>query len=99
MPSIFPPSISGLGQLGKLTSSYPQAHPTLFNRMKVFYKNIPKGQAQPFTPKTIWQRYHARYIATSSPKPLLHFLGVMVPTGYYISYFKGGHYHPRFEFH
>jgi hypothetical protein len=42
---MIPPRVSSLKEIGKLQSRYAQAHPTLFNRMKVFYKNIPKGNA------------------------------------------------------
>ncbi|KAI9205701.1 uncharacterized protein BJ171DRAFT_501210 [Polychytrium aggregatum] len=97
--SIFPPNISSLKELGRLQSSYPQAHPELFNKMKSFYQNIPKGPKQASAAKTFWGRYYENYIAKDSFVPVLHFIGLMVPVGFYISYYKGGHYHPRFEFH
>ncbi|KAJ2999881.1 hypothetical protein HDV02_001400 [Globomyces sp. JEL0801] len=85
--SLIPPNISSLREIGKLTSKYPQAHPELFATMKNFYKAVPKGNAVKQSPKGLWDAYYYRYIETSSPVPLLHFLFVMVPTGYYISYF------------
>ncbi|KND00883.1 uncharacterized protein SPPG_03984 [Spizellomyces punctatus DAOM BR117] len=97
--SLIPPNVASLKELGKLQSSYPQAHPDIFKKMKYFYQHIPKGNRQQTASTTFWGRYYERYIAKDSFVPVLHFLGVMIPVGYYISYFKGGHYHPRFEFH
>jgi F-type H+-transporting ATPase subunit f len=82
-----------------LVSKYPQAHPELFARMKYFYKVLPKGNAMKETPNGIVARYKAKYFENNSLMPVLHFFGVMVPVGYYIAYFKGGHYHPLKEFH
>ncbi|KAI9105756.1 hypothetical protein DFS34DRAFT_575262 [Phlyctochytrium arcticum] len=88
--TIIPPNVSSLKELGKLQSAYPQAHPDIFNKMKNFYKHIPKGSRQQVASNTFWGRYYERYMAKDSFVPFLHFLGIMIPTGYYISYFKGG---------
>ncbi|KAJ3173295.1 hypothetical protein HDU87_007668 [Geranomyces variabilis] len=97
--SLIPPNVASLKELGKLQSAYPQAHPDIFRKMKYFYQHIPKGNREQKAATGFWGRYYEKYIAKDSFVPVLHFLGVMIPTGYYISYFKGGHYHPRFEFH
>jgi hypothetical protein len=97
--TLIPPNVSSLRELGKLHSKYPQAHPTLFARMKQFYRLLPKGEALPSNPTTWYGRYYQKYIETNSLTPVLHFMGIMVPVGYYLAYFKGGHYHPRYEFH
>lgn len=97
--SIIPPPVSSLKEIGKLSSKYPQAHPELFSKMKHFYKHVPKGSRVDAGKKSLYRRYYDAYIATNSPLPVVHLLCVMVPLGYYISYVKGGHYHPRREFH
>ncbi|KAJ3087540.1 hypothetical protein HK102_010836 [Quaeritorhiza haematococci] len=97
--SLLPPNVSSLKELGKLSSTYPQAHPELFARMKTFYGRIAKGPKVQTTSNTFWGRYYDNYIAKDSFVPILHFIGVMIPIGYYLAYFKGGHYHPRREFH
>ncbi|ORY44761.1 hypothetical protein BCR33DRAFT_765813 [Rhizoclosmatium globosum] len=76
--SIIPPHVSSLKELGRLQSAHPQAHPELFSAMKNFYQNVPKDA------------YYERYLKKDSFVPVLHFLGVMVPLGYYLAYFKGG---------
>jgi hypothetical protein len=96
---MIPPQISSLRQLGKLKSAYPQAHPVIFRNLKQFYQRIPKHSATTSEAQGIFGRYYEKYIATDSVYPILHFMGIMIPAGYYIAYFKGGHYHPRFEFH
>ena len=35
-------------------------------------------------------RYYEKYVETNSLTPVLHFFLVMVPLGYYLTYFKGG---------
>ncbi|TPX55788.1 hypothetical protein PhCBS80983_g05029 [Powellomyces hirtus] len=92
--SLIPPNVSSLKELGKLQSAYPQAHPDIFKKMKYFYQHIPKGNRQQTASTTFWGRYYERYIAKDSFVPVLHFLGIMIPTGYYISYFKGGPFSP-----
>ncbi|KAI8850809.1 hypothetical protein BC829DRAFT_388358 [Chytridium lagenaria] len=77
----------------------PNAHPDIFNKMKSFYARIPKGPKQQVQATTFWGRYYENYFAKDSFVPVLHFLGIMIPVGYTMSYFVGGHYHPRFEFH
>ncbi|KAJ3019150.1 hypothetical protein HKX48_002341 [Thoreauomyces humboldtii] len=89
--SLIPPNVSSLKELGKLQSAYPQAHPEIFLKMKNFYKAIPKGNREQTASKTFWGKYYEKYIAKDSFVPVLHFLGVMIPTGYYISYFQGGY--------
>lgn len=96
---MLPPSISQLAQLGRLASVLPQAHPQRFQKMAAFYRAVAKGNAAPLKPSGPLQRYYQHYIAKDSFAPVLHFLAIMVPTGYYVAYFKGGHYHPRFQFH
>ena len=71
--------------------------------MKLFYQRVPKGNEQVVKRQGFWGKYYDTYFE-SGPKanglwPVLHFIGVMVPLGYYLSYFKGGHYHPTREFH
>jgi Mitochondrial F1-F0 ATP synthase subunit F of fungi len=88
--SIIPPNISSLRELGKLQSTLPYAHPERFAKIKHFYKVVPKGPASEQPATTFGQRYYKKYIAGNSAVPLLHFIAVMVPVGYYIAYFKGG---------
>ncbi|KAI8910147.1 hypothetical protein EDD86DRAFT_204617 [Gorgonomyces haynaldii] len=97
--SIIPPRISSIAELGRLQSKLPQAHPELFSKMKHMYKVLPKGNREAVKSNGFFQWYFNRYIESNSAAPILHFLGVMIPMGYYIAYFKGGHYHPRYEFH
>lgn len=97
--TLIPPNVSSMREIGKLVSKYPQAHPDIFAKMKYFYKHLPKGNAIPQTPSSWPAKYYAKYMETNSFTPVLHFLGIMIPVGYYLAYFKGGHYHPRFEFH
>ncbi|KAJ3012421.1 hypothetical protein HKX48_006290 [Thoreauomyces humboldtii] len=79
--SLIPPNVSSLKELGKLQSAYPQAHPEIFQKMKSFYKEIPKGNRKETASTTFWGRYYEKYIAKDSFVPVLHFLGVMIPTG------------------
>ncbi|KAI8816740.1 uncharacterized protein EV422DRAFT_277178 [Fimicolochytrium jonesii] len=88
--SLIPPNVASLKEIGRLQSAYPQAHPDIFKKMKYFYQHIPKGNRQTTKANTFWGRYYEKYIAQDSFVPVLHFLGIMIPTGYYISYFKGG---------
>ncbi|KAJ3191990.1 hypothetical protein HDU82_003349 [Entophlyctis luteolus] len=97
--SILPPPVSSLKELGRLQSVHPQAHPELFGQMKSFYKNIPKGPKPASAVHSLRDRYYDAYLKKDSFVPVLHFLAVLVPTGYYFAYFKGGHYHPTSEFH
>ncbi|KAJ3117112.1 hypothetical protein HDU96_007901 [Phlyctochytrium bullatum] len=88
--SLIPPNISSFKEIGKLTSAHPQAHPDIFNKMKQFYARIPKGPKQQVKATTFWGRYYENYFAKDSFVPVLHFIGIMVPVGYTISYFVGG---------
>ncbi|KAJ3223428.1 hypothetical protein HK099_001152 [Clydaea vesicula] len=89
--SIIPPPISGMREIGKLTSKYPQAHPDLFAKMKNFYAKVPKGSRGAETGELSFTKlYYNKYIKTDSGAPILHILGIMIPLGYYIAYFKGG---------
>ncbi|KAJ3069302.1 hypothetical protein HDU98_007638 [Podochytrium sp. JEL0797] len=97
--SIIPPQVSSLKELGRLQSAHPQAHPELFSAMKGFYTNIPKGPRPVSVATSFRDRYYENYIKKDSFVPILHFLGVMVPLGYYLAYYKGGHYHPSTPYH
>ncbi|KAI9333098.1 hypothetical protein BDR26DRAFT_861839 [Obelidium mucronatum] len=97
--SIIPPHVSSLKEIGRLQSAHPQAHPELFSAMKNFYKNVPKGPRPQTVATSFKDAYYERYLKKDSFVPVLHFLGVLIPTGYYLAYFKGGHYHPTTEFH
>ncbi|KAJ3097291.1 hypothetical protein HK100_005395 [Physocladia obscura] len=97
--SLLPPRVSALAELGRLQSAHPQAHPELFNNMKNFYARIPKGEKPPSVATTAWGRYYDHYFKKDSFVPFLHLFAVIVPTGYYLTYYKGGHYHPTTEFH
>ncbi|KAI8927859.1 hypothetical protein BC831DRAFT_450737 [Entophlyctis helioformis] len=88
--SLIPPNVASLKELGRLQSVYPTAHPEVFAKMRSFYKVIPKGQAVPVKPTSAWGRYHEKYIEGDTLYPVLHFIGIMIPIGYYLSYFKGG---------
>ncbi|KAJ3211537.1 hypothetical protein HDU67_004440 [Dinochytrium kinnereticum] len=88
--SLIPPNVSSFKEIGKLTSAHPQAHPDIFNKMKQFYSRIPKGPRQQVTATTFWGRYYENYFAKDSFVPVLHFLGIMIPVGYTITYFIGG---------
>jgi F-type H+-transporting ATPase subunit f len=88
--SLIPPNVSSLKEIGKLQSAYPQAHPEIFSKMKSFYARIPKGPA-PLVQRTgLYNSYRAKYLEKNTFMPILHFIGVMLPVGYYLSYFKGG---------
>jgi Mitochondrial F1-F0 ATP synthase subunit F of fungi len=97
--TLIPPKISSLAELGLMKSQHAQAHPTLFAKMNTMYVNLPKGFAPPQKTTGFLGWYHEKYIATSSFTPVLHFLVLLIPTAYYVAYIKGGHYHPRYEFH
>ncbi len=101
--SYLPPPVASLKEIGKLESKYPQAHPELFSKMKTFYQRVPKGEAPVVKRQGFWGQYYDTYFESGPHSkglwPVLHFIGVMVPLGYYLSYFKGGHYHPTKEFH
>jgi hypothetical protein len=86
-----PPQVASLREIGKLTSLNPTAHPELFSKMKYFYTHIPKGQAALSTSKGFWQKYYEKYFVKDSLMPIVHLLGLMIPVGYYFTYFKGGH--------
>ncbi|KAJ3417378.1 hypothetical protein HDV05_004843 [Chytridiales sp. JEL 0842] len=88
--SIIPPNVSSLKEIGKLQSQYPQAHPEIFAKMKTFYARIPKGPKAVTKSTTMWGRYKENYFEKNTFMPVLHFIGVMIPVGYYLSYFKGG---------
>jgi predicted metal-binding protein len=89
--STLPPRVASLKELGKLNSSYSQAHPQVFAKMKTFYQNVPKGPKPKVQATTFWQRYYENYIQKDTLISMVHFLGVMIPVGYYLAYFKGGH--------
>ncbi|EGF78445.1 hypothetical protein BATDEDRAFT_90380 [Batrachochytrium dendrobatidis JAM81] len=97
--SLIPPNVSSMRELGRLQSAYPQAHPEIFARMTAFYKAVPKGQANAVKPTTFWGKYYEKYVENDSLYPILHVIGVMIPIGFYIQYYAGGHYHPSREFH
>ncbi|KAI8831023.1 hypothetical protein HDU78_004875 [Chytriomyces hyalinus] len=97
--SIIPPHVASLKEIGRLQSAHPQAHPQLFASIKSFYQNVPKGPAPKTVATSFRDRYYENYIKKDSFVPILHFLGVLIPTGYYLTYFKGGHYHASTEFH
>lgn len=97
--TLVPPRVSSMREIGKLVSKYPQAHPEIFAKMKYFYKVLPKGNAPSATSKGFMEAYKQKYLDTNSLAPVLHFFGFMIPVGYYLTYFKGGHYHPLNEFH
>jgi hypothetical protein len=82
-----------------MKSKHAQAHPVLFAQMKNMYAKLPKGHANPQKSSGFFGWYYDTYIATSSFTPVLHFMGIMIPTTYYIAYVQGGHYHTRYEFH
>ncbi|KAJ3331478.1 hypothetical protein HDU76_003084 [Blyttiomyces sp. JEL0837] len=88
--SLIPPNVASLKEIGRLQSAHPQAHPEIFAKMKNFYARIPKGPRVHVPAKTIVGRYYENYIAKDSLISIIHFLGVMIPVGYYLSYFKGG---------
>ena len=89
--SLIPPNVANLSELGKINSVHRIHHPEIFNKLKHMYAHLPKGPRPPPNPKTLWERYYYKYVVTESPYLILHILGVLIPTGYYISYFKGGH--------
>lgn len=86
-----PPQVASLREIGKLVSSHPTAHPELFSKMKYFYNTIPKGQAPVVNKTGFWNRYYQNYFEKDSLMPIVHFVGFMIPMGYYLTYFKGGH--------
>ncbi|TPX66099.1 hypothetical protein CcCBS67573_g07943 [Chytriomyces confervae] len=88
--SIIPPHVASLKEIGRLQSAHPQAHPQLFASIKSFYQNVPKGPAPKTVATSFRDRYYENYIKKDSFVPILHFLGVLIPTGYYLTYFKGG---------
>ncbi|KAJ3100049.1 hypothetical protein HDU97_002533 [Phlyctochytrium planicorne] len=88
--SLIPPNISSFKEIGRLVSAHPQAHPEIFGKMKSFYARIPKGPKQQVKATTLWGRYYETYMAKDSFMPFVHFLGIMIPVGYSISYFVGG---------
>ncbi len=89
--SLLPPQVASLKEIGKLSSNYPQAHPVLFKKMKYFYQTIPKGAAPVLKRTTFWGRYYQKYFERDTLMPIVHFVGVLLPVGYYLTYFKGGH--------
>lgn len=85
--SVFPPFIASLKHLSKMSSQYPQSHPVIFDKMKRFYKNVPKGAAPSVNVESLgpMQRYKHKFLrpGKTSPWPLLHItMGVIV--SYYI---------------
>jgi hypothetical protein len=85
--SIFPPHIASLKHLSKLQSQYPQAHPVIFDKMKSFYKAVPKGNAPTVDPAGLGPigKYRYKYLRPghTSVWPLLH-IGIGVIVAYYI---------------
>jgi len=86
---IIPPNVASIGELGRLQSTHPQAHPRLFAKMKIFYNRVPKGPAPKLEAKTFWQRYYQNYVEKDSLMPLVHLVGVLIPLGYCISLKSG----------
>ncbi|KAJ3055119.1 hypothetical protein HK097_011432 [Rhizophlyctis rosea] len=89
--SLIPPNVANLGELGKINSTHRQHHPEIFSKLKHLYAHLPKGPRPAHKPTGLWDRYYHKYVVTESPWLIVHLLGVLIPTGYYISYFKGGH--------
>ena len=97
--SLIPPNVASLKEIGRLQSQYPHAHPEIFGRLKTLYKALPKGAVEYKEPTTFGGWYYEKYVEKGSFMPIAHVIMVLVPIGYYIQYFKGGHYHPTKEFH
>lgn len=85
---LFPPEVTSLRALGKFQSQYPQAHPVIFNKMKSFYQNVPKGPGATVdvTNLGVAGRYYQRYFSrgNESKTPLLHFIAFVVSIGVYL---------------
>ncbi|KAJ3175369.1 hypothetical protein HK101_010682 [Irineochytrium annulatum] len=88
--TIIPPNVSSFKEIGKLVSTHPQAHPEMFAKMKSFYAAIPKGPKQQVEAKGFWEKYRRKYYEQNSLMPFAHFGLLMIPVGYYLTYFKGG---------
>eukprot|EP00842_Homolaphlyctis_polyrhiza_P001641 jgi/Hompol1/2478/HPOL_000097-RA len=88
--SLIPPNVASLKEIGRLQSAFPQAHPEIFARMRNFYKVVPKGNAPVSNPTTFWGQYYKHYVETDTLYPILHFMAIMVPVGYYLQYFVAG---------
>ncbi|RKO86631.1 hypothetical protein BDK51DRAFT_14990, partial [Blyttiomyces helicus] len=92
--SLIPPKIASLKELGKLQSTSRLAHPDLFAKLKYYYVHIPKGDvsegAVQAADNSFYGRYKKKYMGNESLWPIAHFIAVMIPISYYISYFKGG---------
>ncbi|KAJ3190743.1 hypothetical protein HK101_008421 [Irineochytrium annulatum] len=62
----------------------------MFAKMKSFYALIPKGPKQQVEAKGFWEKYRRKYYEQNSLMPFAHFGLLMIPVGYYLTYFKGG---------
>ncbi|TPX31607.1 hypothetical protein SmJEL517_g05102 [Synchytrium microbalum] len=88
--SLSPPNVASLKELGKLQSSYPQAHPEIFGKMKAFYAAIPKGPAPHTAPTTFGGKYYQKYVEGDTFWPILHFIAAASAFGFVITYHAGG---------
>jgi F-type H+-transporting ATPase subunit f len=78
--SLLPPKISVSGVTGASGST---------SALSDLYSKLPKGPAPKVPPQGFLGRYYARYIATSSPAPILH---ATLAIGF-ISYAFNYHFH------
>ncbi|CDH50536.1 hypothetical protein RO3G_01118 [Lichtheimia corymbifera JMRC:FSU:9682] len=70
-------------------------------QLVAFYKNLPKGTAEPAKPSGLWGRYKARYIdgENASVTPLLHLIFGVFVAGYTIDYHFHLKHHKNVEHH
>ncbi|GBC07957.1 hypothetical protein RclHR1_07800010 [Rhizophagus clarus] len=78
--SLLPPRISVSGVTGASGSTAA---------LSDLYSKLPKGPAPKIQPQGFLGRYYARYIATSSPAPILHATLAIGLIGYAFNY----HFH------
>ncbi|CAI2188052.1 15704_t:CDS:2 [Funneliformis geosporum] len=88
--SLVPPKISVSGIAGASGSTAA---------LSDFYSKLPKGPAPKIQSSGPLGRYYARYIATSSPAPILHAVLAISLTGYVINYHFNLKHHKQKEHH
>ncbi|CAG8509587.1 8537_t:CDS:1 [Ambispora leptoticha] len=56
------------------------------NRLINFYKKVPKGPRPIPEPKSLIDKYRAKYIHTNSAMPLVHIIAAVMGIGYLLDY-------------
>ncbi|CAG8514875.1 9165_t:CDS:2 [Ambispora gerdemannii] len=69
------------------------------NRLVNFYQKVPKGPRPIPEPKSLADRYRAKYIHTNSAMPLVHIITAILGIGYFLDYQFHLKHHKEKKYH